>query len=109
MYETAKSKISFFFLFKVIYFNWRLITLQYCIGFAIHQLLIGLKTLSPLFKMQVSLRKESFGHLTTFRKQIYVSCTENRNGRPIGRRWETGNEKVPSGESIGPKNAGYKD
>ena len=27
---------SFFFL-KFIYFNWRLITLQYCIGFAIHQ------------------------------------------------------------------------
>ena len=24
------------FLFKFIYFNWRLITLQYCIGFAIH-------------------------------------------------------------------------
>ena len=27
----------FFFLYKFIYFNWRLITLQYCIGFAIHQ------------------------------------------------------------------------
>ena len=27
----------FFFSFKFIYFNWRLITLQYCIGFAIHQ------------------------------------------------------------------------
>ena len=26
----------FFFKFKFIYFNWRLITLQYCIGFAIH-------------------------------------------------------------------------
>ena len=31
-------KFSFFFLkYKFIYFNWRLITLQYCIGFAIHQ------------------------------------------------------------------------
>ena len=36
--------LRFFFLFflkkfflKTIYFNWRLITLQYCIGFAIHQ------------------------------------------------------------------------
>ena len=35
--------LRFFFLFyffklkKIIYFNWRLITLQYCIGFAIHQ------------------------------------------------------------------------
>ena len=26
-----------FFKFKFIYFNWRLITLQYCIRFAIHQ------------------------------------------------------------------------
>ena len=26
-----------FFLFKFVYFSWRLITLQYCIGFAIHQ------------------------------------------------------------------------
>ena len=29
--------VLFFFLNKFIYFNWRLITLQYCIGFAIHQ------------------------------------------------------------------------
>ena len=27
----------YFFKYKFIYFNWRLITLQYCIGFAIHQ------------------------------------------------------------------------
>ena len=27
----------YFFKFKFIYFNWRLITLQYCIGFAKHQ------------------------------------------------------------------------
>ena len=27
----------FFFKYKFIYFNWRLITLQYCIGLAIHQ------------------------------------------------------------------------
>ena len=25
------------FIYKFIYFNWRLITLQYCIGFAVHQ------------------------------------------------------------------------
>ena len=31
------SHMLFFFKFKFIYFNWRLITLQYCIGFAIHQ------------------------------------------------------------------------
>ena len=29
--------MAFFFLNKFIYFNWRLITLQYCIGFVIHQ------------------------------------------------------------------------
>ena len=29
--------MDFFFLNKCIYFNWRLIALQYCIGFAIHQ------------------------------------------------------------------------
>ena len=29
--------IYLFFKYKFIYFNWRLITLQYCIGFAIHQ------------------------------------------------------------------------
>ena len=29
--------LSFFKKYKFIYFNWRLITLQYCIGFAIHQ------------------------------------------------------------------------
>ena len=29
--------IFVFFKYKYIYFNWRLITLQYCIGFAIHQ------------------------------------------------------------------------
>ena len=28
---------GFFFKYKFIYFNWRLITLQYCVGFAIHQ------------------------------------------------------------------------
>ena len=31
------SSFFYFFKYKFIYFNWRLITLQYCIGFAIHQ------------------------------------------------------------------------
>ena len=36
---TLVDKVMFliFFKYKFIYFNWRLITLQYCIGFAIHQ------------------------------------------------------------------------
>ena len=43
-YLTSKGEIcrgrlftSFFKKYKFIYFNWRLITLQYCIGFATHQ------------------------------------------------------------------------
>jgi len=40
---TQLSHLSFYlvmfflYIYKFIYFNWRLITLQYCIGFAIHQ------------------------------------------------------------------------
>ena len=33
----SKVLIIYFLKYKFIYFNWRLITLQYCIGFAIHQ------------------------------------------------------------------------
>ena len=37
-YGTKYFSPQFLFLkYKFIYFNWRLITLQYCIGFAIHQ------------------------------------------------------------------------
>ena len=38
-YPNKEQKYHSFilFLYKFIYFNWRLITLQYCIGFAIHQ------------------------------------------------------------------------
>ena len=32
-----QGSISFLKKYKFIYFNWRLITVQYCIGFAIHQ------------------------------------------------------------------------
>ena len=34
MEQTSKT---FYLFVKFTYFNWRLITLQYCIGFAIHQ------------------------------------------------------------------------
>ena len=38
MSDSPVHQILFiFFKYKFIYFNWRLITLQYCIGFAIHQ------------------------------------------------------------------------
>ena len=36
-YQESLPSLSFFFKFKFIYFNWRLNSLQYCIGFAIHQ------------------------------------------------------------------------
>ena len=36
-YRLGYIECCHFFKFKFIYFNWRLITLQYCIGFAIHQ------------------------------------------------------------------------
>ena len=35
--EMATHSSILFFKYKFIYLNWRLITLQYCIGFAIHQ------------------------------------------------------------------------
>ena len=35
--KTGVSEVKSFFLYKFIYFNWRLITLQYCIRFAIHR------------------------------------------------------------------------
>ena len=35
--NSEKEEEVFIFLNKFIYFNWRLIHLQYCIGFAIHQ------------------------------------------------------------------------
>ena len=35
--EEAEVEQFFFFKYKFIYFNWRLITSQSCIGFAIHQ------------------------------------------------------------------------
>ena len=35
--QWLKISLYCFFKYKFIYFNWRLITLQYCIGFAIHQ------------------------------------------------------------------------
>ena len=37
VWRFLKKKLEIFFKYKFIYFNWRLITLQYCIGFAIHQ------------------------------------------------------------------------
>ena len=43
--------VSVFLKYKFIYFNWRLITLQYCIGFAIHQL-------EPIIQSEVSQKEK---------------------------------------------------
>ena len=37
LHFVKKNLFKNFLKFKFVYFNWRLITLQYCIGFAIHQ------------------------------------------------------------------------
>ena len=37
MSRPTSMEITHFLKYKFIYFNWRLIALQYCIGFAIHQ------------------------------------------------------------------------
>ena len=37
IFLSLRDNYFFIFKYKFIYFNWRLITLQYCIGFAIHQ------------------------------------------------------------------------
>ena len=37
LFSFLKNLFILFFKYKFIYFNWKLITLQYCTGFAIHQ------------------------------------------------------------------------
>ena len=55
---------SFFKRYKFIYFNWRLITLQYCIGFAIHQheSAMGVHAFRTLNPPSTSLHTIPLGH-----------------------------------------------
>ena len=94
--------LSFFKKFKFIYFNWRLITLQYCIGFAIHQheSATGVPMFPILNPSPTSLLVPSLWVIPVHRPKHPVSCI--KPGLAIHFLYDTVHVSMPFSQIIPP-------
>ena len=92
--------LLFFFLYKFIYFNWRLITLQYCIGSVKHLISFIIQYLSLSFKIFVSIKISSLSvslslthththtHTNNTKFSFFLPNMEStRENPPVSRLW----------------------